>query len=499
MLVFLVGLGGEGGVSSQPSEGGGARGFVRRALRPNGQQMHALRYGMPAWWVLVVLVIVAAWRITSNLWGFPAIEQRYAQDIANLVLTGPLYESYAKLIGAPVGHDHISVVLMDDQTLAHLGSPHRPMAWPVKYQVHKLVLDSLLEYGPKAVVVDILFLDPRKDKTLDELLTEVRRYQARGVPLYFIAADGKDVRNEVANSGVHLVDPRILINQGIVRQYPISISQCPKKNGACLSLAVETFRSLCANGKNRDICPRAAPDLDRGRMELIWGTKSDLDNRLTLDTRYRCDQNPTYFKRLWTSFKAPSEIRFNCPYHTVIPVETLLGGQSLGRLVHDRVVFYGVTLQGASDAVPTPVNGMLPGLFTHAMAFDNLISLKGRPFLDSAELFGVKLGKDVIEALAVLPVLLALTALYALYRRRRHGGDTETDSWLVETVVHWLVLLLALLAGLAVMLLLRVSVADWVEVVLMSGELAAAIFLASRLWGYIRYVVGAIPTPHPAE
>jgi CHASE2 domain-containing sensor protein len=460
--------------------------------------MQAARAGMPPWWVLLVMAAFAAWRITTNLWGFPAFEQRYAQDIANLVVTGPLYEPYARLTGAPIGHDYISVALMDDQTLAHLGAPHRPMAWPVKYQVHKLVLDSLLDYGPKAVVVDILFLDPRNDKTLNELLTEVRRYQARGVPLYFIAADGKDVRNEVASSGVRLVDPRILINQGIVRQYPISILPCPRKDAGCPSLAVETFRTLCAKGGNSDICPIAPSALDRGRMELVWGTKPDLDNRLTLDTRYRCDQNPTYFKRLWASFKAPSEIRFNCPYHSVIPVEALLSGQGLGRLVHDRVVFYGVTLQGASDAVPTPVNGMLPGVFVHAMAFDNLVTLKGRPFRDTAELLGLKLDKQSIEALAVLPVLLAMTALYALFRRRR-SGDAVAESEFIETAMHWLALLLALLAGLAVMLLLRVSIANWVEVVLMSGELVAAIFTASLLWGYLRHVLGAEPATHPVE
>ncbi len=45
----------------------------------------------------------------------------------------------------------------------------------------------------------------------------------------------------------------------------------------------------------------------------------------------------------------------------------------------NRVIFYGGALQGAQDKIYTPVNDLLPGVFVHAMAMDNLITFHGRP------------------------------------------------------------------------------------------------------------------------
>ena len=120
--------------------------------------------------------LFSAYQIWMNPFGFSDLTQRYTQDISNLLITGPyLYPQ--------TGHDAISVALVDDTTLANMQMP-----WPWSYGAQARALDSLLAYKPRAVIVDILFADPRKDDTLPELIGEIGRFKAAGVPLYFVGA-----------------------------------------------------------------------------------------------------------------------------------------------------------------------------------------------------------------------------------------------------------------------------------------------------------------------
>ena len=43
-------------------------------------------------------------------------------------------------------------------------------------------------YKPKAVIVDFLFVDPRPDDTLKDLVEEIARYKKAGMALYSKAA-----------------------------------------------------------------------------------------------------------------------------------------------------------------------------------------------------------------------------------------------------------------------------------------------------------------------
>ena len=43
-------------------------------------------------------------------------------------------------------------------------------------------------------------------------------------------------------------------------------------------------------------------------------------------------------------------------------------------IIKDNIIFYGADVSGISDVVNSPVLGEQPGVFYHAMAFDNLLS-----------------------------------------------------------------------------------------------------------------------------
>ena len=78
------------------------------------------------------------------------------------------------------------------------------------------------------------------------------------------------------------------------------------------------------------------------------------------------------------------EFRTNCPSIPVVPVHVLLASSSTGDedsdvepLLRDHIVLYGAHFRGDVDVINTPLHNELPGVFLHAMALDNLITMGG--------------------------------------------------------------------------------------------------------------------------
>lgn len=477
-------------------------GVLHRARRPDREHMGALRLRVPFWFVFAFLFVFAAIQIILNPFGFSDLTQRYTQDIANLLITGPyLYPT--------TGHDQISVALVEDATLTDLQMP-----WPWSYGAQQRALDTLLAYHPRAVVVDMLFVDPRNDPTLPDLIDEIARYKQAGVPLYFVGASDPGqpaVRKEIRDTGVKLVDPAVLVNQGVVRQYPIE-GHCftPRKSGdqACRSLALEVYAD---NFRREPLAPL------NGLMEIVWGTRTDLINEKLehfTDSNgvvHACSENQNigWAERVYLAFFDPSAVRSPCPYESVIPVEALLQGKDdpdITRLASNRIIFYGASLTGVQDKDFTPVNGLLAGVFVHAMALDNLISFHGSPQQNVATVAGLVLDNNTVQMIAIVPVILILTLLHMLrLRRRRARPQTSARERsapvefflerVVEFVWHWFAFALALAAGLALSSAVGLSVANWVEVVFVSVALAAMLLvgLPDAVWGYLHHVARGLP------
>src|SRR5215472_8943968 len=95
-------------------------------------------------------------------------------------------------------------------------------------------------------------------------------------------------------------------------------------------------------------------------------------------------------RRIYLAFFDTNAVKSPCPYNAVIPVVSLEAGNDddIPKLIENRVVFYGGALQGAQDKVYTPVNDLLPGVFVHAMAMDNLITYRGKPQQNAVSIGG---------------------------------------------------------------------------------------------------------------
>jgi CHASE2 domain-containing sensor protein len=481
----------------------GVGGLLHRARRPDRAHMGELRLRVPFWFVFAFLFVFAAIQIILNPFGFSDLTQRYTQDISNLLITGPYF--YPE-----TGRDRISVALVEDSTLADMQMP-----WPWSYGAQARALGALLAYQPRAVIVDVLFVDPRNDPTLPELIDEIGRYKKAGVPLYLVGATDTQtgqlpVRKEILATGVKLVDPTILINQGVVRQYPAT-GQCygaQRTAGAsCPSLALQVYKDLYPD---QPLAPL------NGLMEIVWGTHPNPFNakwmRVTDDNGvvHSCsfNQDVGWAKRVYLAFFDPADVRSQCPYEGVIPVETLLGENDdpdIAKLAHNRVVFYGASLEGVQDKAFTPVNGLIAGVFTHAMALDNLITFQGRPQQNVVTVGGFVLDSNTVQMIAIVPVILILTWLHMLRLRGRRARAAATGErsaaleFFVDKVLgfiwHWLAFGLALAAGLLLARAVGLSVANWVDVVFVSVALAAMLLvgLPDAIWGYLHHVARGMP------
>src|SRR5450756_863399 len=67
----------------------------------------------------------------------------------------------------------------------------------------------------------------------------------------------------------------------------------------------------------------------------------------------------------------------------------------------------------------TPVNGLLPSVFVHAMALDNLITYQGKPKQNVITVWGRTLKSNPAKIIAIMPVILVLSLLHIRRLRAR--------------------------------------------------------------------------------
>jgi len=469
--------------------------------------MESLRLRVPYWFIVAVLFSFATIQIWMNPFGFSDLVQRYSQDVSDLLVTGPYFYGTE-------GRDNVSVAIVDENTLHTLKAP-----WPWKYGDHARILDALLQYKPKAVVVDFLFVDSRSDDTLQNLIDEIGRYRKVHVPIYFeggidLPYGENPLRPELAKTGVPVLDPTIPVNAGVARQYNATgrcFNQKPDAGGACPSLAMRVFRDTY--GKKYPLAP--VNDM----MELVWGTRTAPENHWMTRTdangdQHSCFEDMSLLRRWYLAFLNTSAVKSPCPYTAEFPVDALLlspDDKDVVKMASNRVIFYGGALQGAQDRTYTPANDLLPSVFVHAMAMDNLITFRGRPYQNAISVRGRPVDGNLVQILATIPVILILSLIHwrSIRRERRGLGGRQRERSVtfeyffektVEKVWHYLAFGLALSVGLVLTRSAGLSVANWVEVVFVSVELAAMLLVGvpDSIWGYLHHVLGGMPQLQPA-
>lgn len=456
-------------------------GFVGRFRNADPVEVRRLAATTPFLWVYLVVLSIATFQIYADPLGFDGVTEGYSQQLINLTLTGPLYPND--------GQEEVSVVLIEDETLEDLGA-----IWPWPYSEHARALDAFLAYEPRAVVVDILFADARDDPSLDQLLFVIDRYQRFGVPLYFVGSSQLDppVRQELLNAPARVIDGRIMLVDGMARQYPETVACLEGEGENCPSLAVRVYEDLYET----DI-PRAGDD--DTALELVWGVDTHPINRKLIEEEsFQCPEDAGILTRLYRALVDVDQLQSPCPHTARIPAEALLRGvpdADVEAALSGNIVLYGARLEGSDDVAYTPANGLLAAVFVHAMALDNLISFNGKPKRNTITLFGVTLGNDTIKAIVAAFILLVGTILH-LGHLRQDASTPDEETFSAKSRFAWYGMLLGMTlgSGLALYYFFGLSISNWIELIFITGlllELLISPFLG-RVWGRLRYASGLI-------
>lgn len=314
-------------------------------------------------------------------------------------IEAPLTDLRFLLAGPKAAPEDVVLIVIDDETVRAAGGYPLPRAYLAR------LLRSLGEAKPRAVAVDILFLDPG-EVTVDAELAEALKAlpSAIGMAAVFdrssreaAAAFGPftdlPVANSVQKPTTRLGEVARLGTVNVAKDHggtPRHIPLLVATEGALLpALALQA--AMLATGK---------PDLFRDRIAF---------GRISVPV----------------DLGAHLAIRFYGPQHTIRTISgksVLEGATSLSELTN-RVIVIGATALGSGDTVSTPFDSVLPGAELLATGISHL--LHGDPLIRTVAVRRLDAGITLIA-----PILMLL-----LIASRRLAVGIHLSAMLVVLLV----------------------------------------------------------------
>ena len=392
--------------------------------------------------------------LQMDLFGYGEATKRFTEVLA-FQLFAPAYTG-----GHPKG---MTVLLVDDNGLDEMQT-----TWPLSYEEHAGLLRRLVDFRPAAIMVDILFLDDRRTKEGDRGFEALREIVAEpaipsdgGPPVpVFLATTEELASNPVSDTFARDEEPAagagerwdegvqyvVVASQDSVRQslhYPLSSGAGAE--GQDQGAAYEIYRFLCNSRDDFGCVDRKVRDENYGYpMYVYWSVEPPPLNVGQADRGIFCRTIPSYPMY----FAERASERFAPYYQTCPPVDTILARDFFhskyrntkrakdlfGAAFTDKVVFYGVSLEGLRDVVQTPNHGLTPGVYLHAMALDNLITL-GRDYQRPSRkiLFGTTTVTGLVQ-IGILAIL-AVISLGVSLRLKGFRFSFLEKNWPIFTLV----------------------------------------------------------------
>ncbi|MGX9764086.1 CHASE2 domain-containing protein [Pseudomonas shahriarae] len=379
------------------------------------------------------------------------------------------------------GQQHITVVLIDDAYLMRNNT-----SWPMPYSEQSKLFKRLLAYKPKAVFVDLLYShdhslgDPTRGSQL--LANVFERYQRRGIPLLLANTGVTRGENGQANTLEQFAafsQPGLVVWDGVDDKYPLAM---PTALGLMETPALALYRQFCKGQPCADQLPRdaeAAAQLQP--IAVQWGLKLAQQQAQIADIRHCAPPRNFVLDGVAQLFQAvfwklDDSAQARCPYSLTLSASDLEVSSPedqalVAGLLRDRLVMVGASITSTGDLVQSPVHGLIPGVYLHAMALDNLIN-KGMDYdREPANFPRLNLHwVDVLE-LGLLALIIVLKALHA---RRLAGLQTWTrwrdheTRFFTSPYPSWGLVMLVLLAVCWVLYLNHITLVNVLGIVLLS-------------------------------
>lgn len=329
-------------------------------------------------------------------------------------LTGQFYSS--------IGRDDITVLLYDDQFIRETGN-----AWPISYSQHADWILRLSEDDstkPKAIFLDVTFTQKRDDNTLPILLDSLcKAKKLYGVDIYLAALHSP-------NNGNLYVRDELMPGVGKGCFQLVGVNYQPDAvDRIAWDYPLHSYRDL--SGWNQGLSETGRPEeksaalsiatasahinipKDNDSIALVWGVHNQQpsENRPELFS-YCHDAPEPWWKRILNSnsfskFLPSSEKLPTCPYNLTYSVSQLLTlpTDTLSKSLKGKYVMIGAAVSGQNDLIDSPVHGLIPGVYLHSMALDNLLTFKN-DFKRSSDWNNPSLRLVILALLIILIVLL---------------------------------------------------------------------------------------------
>lgn len=283
----------------------------------------------------------------------------------------------ANLFYPESGRDDVTVLLFREQDLTSLGpkdhstGKQRRLSFPLPYSSHIETLNALGNWSPRAVLIDFAFVDARVGDDVEALLGAICDLSQQGTKVYLATfyhwQEFHGLRKDL------FVD-----EQGHQRTEcftVVPVSYTPEGNGLA-----QTYSLIQGGGKTQKV-PSAAlrmyadgnsVDITKytQKMDLIWGALPPRPNRS--DTP--CRPVSLFDSALRLAKDGPHALERDCPYSNTLSAYSLWNESSddVEALLKGKFVLYGGAFLGTDDWLKSPVHGVIPGIYLHAMALDNL-------------------------------------------------------------------------------------------------------------------------------
>jgi len=410
----------------------------------------------------LLLAAVALFFLNLNLYGTASASRRFSQD-----LVYAWFGDEAWLYPRPTGRSARSpdappravVVIIDEHALALRGA-----RWPVPVEFHAQFLAELEVLRPRAILLDFLLIDPASHQDTCDLLGVAAQLRRDHIPLYLAIAAPDDLKpmdtvgcRDPQGALIRTADvftPVSVVRQVdgsdfVSRRYPFEqradANAAPGSGipSAAVRMYCDTERSPAACLKRLD----GGQSFDSG-YDLAWSPNGDPFNQRW--SQAACLERTSPFRAILNQPALPRESA--CP-----PVPTLFAGAllspaedpSLGvdndalfRVADGAFLLVGGNFRGTGDLVTTPMHTLLPGVYYHAVALENLLAFHGQPKVrkDYRSPRLAFYGYDLL-VLWVLAVIFQwrqsrLQALHAT-DRGAFAISAEARAWIAPVLARW--------------------------------------------------------------
>lgn len=355
------------------------------------------------------------------------------------------------------GQSQIAVVLITDSTLED------GETYPLPYARHHNYFSWIVAQQPAMVFVDLAFFGERFGDRLSDL---TEPFERAGIPVLFAGGHPDE------SMPTELRDHRVVTAwEAPDGEYPLWQVDANKQRRPTAAMAL--YKKFCAKGWK---CKNHGGDSDfRDNLVVQWGAHVAPEQDTIWNVSDCTSFKDGFFSRFGAALRSLGlslfdgldealglEPRQECFYPLTIRAEQLADLAELKATspLHNRVVFYGASVSGIPDLRYSPVHGLVPGVFVHAMALDNLLTYGRKYYRDP----GIK--AKLLEAMVWMLMIVTPSHLRAKTEaRRRHrtpGPATAGARWLrrIDHYPHVTMVVLAVL-GIAFNEFARWEVKNW--------------------------------------